>query len=83
MADTLTRLKKIIADHLDIDSTRVVPEASFSDDLGADSLDAVELIMAFEEYFEIEISDEEAETILTVKNAVDFINEKIAQKDEL
>jgi len=83
MNDTFDRVKKVIAEQLDIEETKIVPEASFTNDLGADSLDNVELIMGLEEQFEIEIPDEEAQKILTVKNAVDYINEKIAKKEEL
>jgi len=68
------RVKKIIAEKLGVDISEVVPEASFVNDLGADSLDLVELIMTMEEEFEIEISDEDAEKLVTVKNAIDFIN---------
>jgi len=68
------RVKKIIAEKLGVDLSEVVPEASFVNDLGADSLDLVELIMTMEEEFEIEISDEDAEKLVTVKNAIDFIN---------
>ena len=68
------KVKKIIAEKLSVDSEEVVPEASFVDDLGADSLDLVELIMAMEEEFDIDISDEEAEKLLTVKDAIDYIN---------
>jgi acyl carrier protein len=68
------RVKKIIAEKLGVDISEVVPEASFVNDLGADSLDLVELIMTMEEEFEIEISDEQAEKLVTVKDAIDFIN---------
>ena len=68
------RVKKIIAEKLGVDLSEVVPEASFVNDLGADSLDLVELIMTMEEEFELEISDEDAEKLVTVKNAIDFIN---------
>ncbi len=74
MSDVKAKIKKIVADHLGIEEDKVTDEASFVDDLGADSLDTVELVMAFEEEFEIEIPDEEAEAIQTVKNAVDYIN---------
>jgi len=67
------KVRKIIADKLSVDLDEVVPEASFVDDLGADSLDLVELIMSMEEEFEIDISDEEAEKLLTVKDAFDYI----------
>jgi len=68
------RVKKIIAEKLGVDLSEVVPEASFVNDLGADSLDLVELIMTMEEEFEMEISDEDAEKLVSVKNAIDFIN---------
>ena len=73
MSDVREKVKKIIVDHLGIDEAKVVDEASFIDDLGADSLDTVELVMAFEEEFGSEISDSEAEKILTVGDAVKFI----------
>ena len=68
------RVQKIVCEQLGVSVEEVKSEASFIDDLGADSLDTVELVMAFEEEFEIEIPDEEAEGIQTVKNAVDYIN---------
>ena len=68
------KVQKIVCEHLGVSAEEVKLEASFIDDLGADSLDTVELVMAFEEEFEIEIPDEEAEAIQTVKNAVDYIN---------
>jgi acyl carrier protein len=68
------RVKQIIVEQLGVDEAEVTPNASFVDDLGADSLDTVELVMAFEEAFEIEIPDEDAEKIRTVKDAVDYIN---------
>lgn len=83
MSDTFDRIKGIILEHLDVDESKIVLEASLSDDLGADSLDLVELIMAFEEHFEIEIPDEDAQEILTIKDAVDYINDKVSKKDEL
>ena len=67
------RVRKIVCEQLGVTEEEVKTEASFVDDLGADSLDTVELVMAFEEEFEIEIPDEEAEVIATVKNAVDYI----------
>ena len=76
MSNTEEQVKKIVVDHLGIDESKVTGEAKFIDDLGADSLDTVELVMAFEEKFEIEIPDDAAETILTVRNAIDFIESK-------
>ena len=73
MSEVREKVKKIIVDHLGVDSAKVTDEASFIDDLGADSLDTVELVMAFEEEFGSEISDSEAEKILTVGDAVKFI----------
>jgi acyl carrier protein len=67
------RIKKIICEQLEVDEKDVVPEASFVDDLGADSLDQVELIMAMEEEFDISISDEEAEKIVTVRDAIEYV----------
>ena len=76
MSEIETEVKKIVVEHLGIDESKVTPEAKFIDDLGADSLDTVELVMAFEEKFGIEIPDDAAETILTVKDAIDFIQNK-------
>ena len=75
------RLTKIIVDQLGVDESEVVPSASFIDDLNADSLDLVELIMSLEEEFKLQISDEDAEKIKTVKDAVDYIekNQKAAK----
>jgi len=70
------KVKKIVADHLGVDEAKVTDEASFIDDLGADSLDTVELVMAFEEEFGSEISDSDAEKILTVGDAIKFIESK-------
>ena len=78
MSDTADRVKKIVVEHLGVDADKVKTEASFIDDLGADSLDTVELVMAFEEEFGIEIPDDAAETIQTVGNAVDFITKTSA-----
>ena len=78
MSDTLERVRKIVIDHLDPDPDKVTEKASFIDDLGADSLDNVELVMAFEEEFDIEIPDDAAEHIQTVGDAVKFIDEKSA-----
>ena len=74
MSDTSERVKKIVVEHLGIDENKVNDSASFIDDLGADSLDTVELVMAFEEEFGIEIPDDAAESIQTVGDAVNFIN---------
>ena len=76
MSDITDRVKKIVVEHLNVDESKVSDEASFIDDLGADSLDTVELVMAFEEEFGSEISDTEAEKILTVGDAVKFIESK-------
>jgi acyl carrier protein len=73
MSDVADRVKKIVLEHLGVDEDKVVEKASFIDDLGADSLDTVELVMAFEEEFGCEIPDDAAEKIMTVKDAVDFI----------
>lgn len=70
------KVKEIIVDQLGVEDKQVTNDASFIDDLGADSLDTVELVMALEEEFDIEIPDEEAEKILTVKNALDFITSR-------
>ena len=76
MSEIETEVKQIVVEHLGIDESKVTPEAKFIDDLGADSLDTVELVMAFEEKFGIEIPDDAAETILTVKDAIDFFQNK-------
>ena len=73
MSEVETQVKQIVIDHLGIDDSKVTPESKFIDDLGADSLDTVELVMAFEEEFGSEISDSEAEKILTVGDAIKFI----------
>ena len=78
MSDTLERVRKIVIEHLDADPEKVTEKASFIDDLGADSLDNVELVMAFEEEFDIEIPDDAAEHIQTVGDAVKFIDERLA-----
>mgnify|MGYP002038750202 CR=1 FL=1 len=74
MDNTLDKVVEIVVDKLGVDGSKVTPEAKFIDDLGADSLDTVELIMQFEEEFEIEIPDEDAEKIMSVAQAVDYIN---------
>ena len=76
MSSTEEKVKKIVVDHLGIDENKITLDSKFIDDLGADSLDTVELVMAFEEKFDIEIPDDAAETILTVQNAIDFIDSK-------
>ena len=80
MASVDERVKQIIVEQLGVDEAEVTPNASFVDDLGADSLDTVELVMAFEEAFELEIPDEDAEKIATVKDAVSYIENKSAKK---
>ena len=78
MSDIEQRVRKIVAEQLGINEDEVKNEASFVDDLGADSLDTVELVMALEEEFETEIPDEEAEKITTVQLAIDYINNNLA-----
>jgi acyl carrier protein len=72
-----TKVKQIIAEKLGVSEDKIVPNASFVDDLGADSLDQVELIMAFEDAFEIEIPDEDAEKLRSVKDAMDYLSKKL------
>lgn len=79
MSDIAKRVKKIVVDHLGIDEDKVTENASFVDDLGADSLDTVELVMAFEEEFGCEISDDDAAKITTVKNAIDYVTDHAAK----
>ena len=78
MSNISERVKNIVVEHLGVDPEKVVESASFIDDLGADSLDTVELVMAFEEEFSVEIPDDAAESIVTVGDAVKFIKEKAA-----
>ena len=80
MASVDERVKQIIVEQLGVDEGEVTPTASFVDDLGADSLDTVELVMAFEESFGIEIPDEDAEKITTVKEAIDYIEARTTKK---
>lgn len=75
--ESTRRVTELIADSLGVNLTEVVPDASFIDDLGADSLDIVELVMAIEKEFAIEIPDEDAEKISTVRDAIDYINNKV------
>ncbi|MGD1909728.1 MAG: acyl carrier protein [Rivularia sp. (in: cyanobacteria)] len=72
------KVKKIVAEQLGVEDEKIIPNANFANDLGADSLDTVELVMALEEEFDIEIPDEAAEKITTVQEAVDYINSKVA-----
>ena len=78
MSDIEERVKKIVVEHLGVDESKIQSDSKFIDDLGADSLDTVELVMAFEEEFGSEISDSEAEKILTVGDAIKFIESKSA-----
>jgi len=78
MSDVAERVKKIVIEHLGVETDKVVESASFIDDLGADSLDTVELVMAFEEEFGVEIPDDAADTIQTVGDAVKFLQSKTA-----
>jgi acyl carrier protein len=73
------RVKDIIVQHLGVEEEEVVPSAEFMNDLGADSLDRVELVMAFEDEFEVQIEDEEAESLKTVQQAIDYLNKRKAQ----
>ncbi len=78
MSDVAEKVKKIVVEHLGVDAAKVTENASFIDDLGADSLDTVELVMAFEEAFGCEIPEEEAEKILSVRDAISFLDKKKA-----
>lgn len=77
MSDIETRVTKLIAEHLDVDTSKVKRDAKFTDDLGADSLDQVEMVMAFEEEFGIEIPDSQAEKIVKVEDAIKFIEDQL------
>jgi acyl carrier protein len=77
-AEIFEKVKKIVTEQLSVEASKVIPESNFANDLGADSLDTVELVMALEEEFDIEIPDEAAEKITTVQEAVDYINNKVA-----
>jgi acyl carrier protein len=81
MSTIADKVKKIIAENLGVEEDKVVPEASFIDDLGADSLDTVELVMALEENFDTEIPDEDAQKILTVNDAITYVEEKTVSQD--
>ena len=76
MSEIEDKVKKIVVDHLGIEESKIKLDSKFIDDLGADSLDTVELVMAFEEQFNIEIPDDAAETILTIQDAISFIESK-------
>ncbi len=78
MSDVADKVKAIVVEHLGVDADKVTPEASFIDDLGADSLDTVELVMAFEEAFGVEIPEDAAEKITTVRDAIDYIEKQKA-----
>ena len=78
MSNVAERVKKIVVEHLGVEEAKVTDNASFIDDLGADSLDTVELVMAFEEEFGVEIPDDAAEKITTVKDAIDYIEQNKA-----
>ena len=80
MTQIAERVKDIVVDHLGVEKDKVTENASFIDDLGADSLDTVELVMAFEEEFGCEIPDDAAEKILTVKDAIDYLNQHAQKK---
>jgi acyl carrier protein len=77
--DSQQKVIDLIVDQLGVDADNVTPEAHFIDDLGADSLDTVELVMAFEEEFDIEIPDEDAEKLETVGNAIDYLNKRLSE----
>ncbi|MCQ2914067.1 MAG: acyl carrier protein [Alphaproteobacteria bacterium] len=77
MSDIAERVKKIVVEHLGVDAAKVTEASSFIDDLNADSLDTVELVMAFEEEFSVEIPDDAAEKILTVQDAIDYISKNV------
>ncbi len=77
MSDVAERVKKIVVEHLSVDADKVTENASFIDDLGADSLDTVELVMTFEESFGCEISEDAAEKIITVQDAIQYIEEQV------
>lgn len=77
MSDIENRIKKIVSDHLGVEASKISTDSSFVDDLGADSLDQVELVMAFEEEFNVEIPDEAAEKIVKISDAIKFVSERV------
>jgi len=77
MSTTAERVNNIVASQLGVEASEIKPESNFIDDLGADSLDTVELVMAFEDEFDIEIPEEDAEKITTIQNAIDYIETKL------
>ena len=81
MSDVAERVKKIVVEHLGVEEDKVVENASFIDDLGADSLDIVELVMAMEEAFDLEIPDEDAETLRTVGDAIGYMKKRAAESN--
>ena len=83
MSDIGERVKKIVVEHLGVEADKVVENANFIDDLGADSLDTVELVMAFEEEFNVEIPDDAAETIVTVGDAIKFLEDQGTPEEHL
>ncbi|MEA1964528.1 MAG: acyl carrier protein [Candidatus Aerophobetes bacterium] len=78
--EILEKVKKITSEQLGVEESQITPEAKFIDDLGADSLDTVELVMALEEEFDLEISDEEAEKLITVQKVVDYVSNHLGEK---
>ncbi|TET12660.1 acyl carrier protein [Candidatus Aerophobetes bacterium] len=79
--DIIKKVKEITSEQLGVDESQITPEAKFVDDLGADSLDTVELVMALEEEFDLEISDEEAEKLTTVQKVVDYIEDRLEKSE--
>ena len=80
MSDVAERVRKIVVEHLGVEAEKVTEDASFIDDLGADSLDTVELVMAFEEKFAVEIPDEDSQQLVTVGKAVEYLEKRLAEK---
>lgn len=79
--DIIKKVKEITSEQLGVDESQIAPEAKFVDDLGADSLDTVELVMALEEEFDLEISDEEAEKLTTVQKVIDYIEDRLEKSE--